>query len=210
MKKTLFAALVLMCAPAMADHHIGHAFTHLDEAERLIGKVRNAVNALPICENWSETQVKFATDSLPKRITRAEDRLAESREDLQLAQQTWAMIQGTPGDTSALEALLKQQLFDARSHLSQPNWPTPNPPNSGEFETGYLIVIGKYLIEDHNVGIDSAMCPEAGKRVAEIMLNSTVALRWVNIASWHIFDATNELVHLDQEFICSGPDNHCE
>lgn len=210
MKKVITILLLTLAAPAFADHHIGHAFTHLDEAERQLGKVSNAIRSMPDCSNWTETQLHFANDSIEKRRLRAIDRINDTREDLQAAQATWAMIQGTTGDTSALEAQLKDELFAARSHLTQPAWPNNGNQNSAEFETGYLVTIGKYFIEDFREGPTSTVCPEASNDVAQIMLSATVALRWVNIAAWHVFDATNEMVYKDEDFVCAGPNNHCE
>ena len=185
---------ILFSGVVMADHHIGHTFMNLDKAEANLAKVQNSIIYMPDCANWTPLQLHFANTSMQKRLNRVHARIDDTREDLQTAQATYAMIQNTTGDVTALEAQLKGELFAARNHLTQPAWPNNGNENSAEFETGYLIVTGKYLVSDHNIGPDSTVCPEASKHVAAMMFNSAEALRFVNIAAWHVFDATNELV----------------
>lgn len=210
MIKKLTILLLFLPLCAAADHHIGHDYMNLDKAEASLNKVRNAVRYMPICSNWTPLQVDFATVGIVTRMNMVQQGIDDTRAALQAAQSTHALIEASTGDTSALEQQLKDELFLARTLMSQPAWPNNGSPNGAEYNAGYLIVIGKYLIEDHNVGPSSVVCPEAAKLVAQIMLNATVTVRWLGIADWHREDANNELVYEDSDFICSGPNNHCE
>lgn len=214
MKKVITILLLTFAAPAFADHHIAHTFMHLDEAERNLNKVRNAINAMPICPNWTETQIKTHDKGVKNYVGKTQTAIDETRVALENVLATWADIQlhtSHGHDVSASEALLKDQLFTARRILTQPAWPVaPGEANSGEFWGGYIMVSGKYLIHDWRADDSSTVCDEAGRDMAQIILSATVTLRWLNIAAWHIFDATNEMVYKDEEFICAGPNNHCE
>ncbi len=240
--KNLFAALLLvLCAPALADHHVEGTYEALDAATAKLNKVQNSIIYMPDCDNWTDLQLHFANTSMQNRLNKVTDGMAATVEDLQLAQATNAMvaaeeavivslqaqIDAATGDTTALEADLaaaqatldalnvqmKGELQAARRHLTQPFWPVHDGlPNSVEFETGYLIVTGKYLVSDHNALEVSTVCPESSKHVAQIMFSSAEALRHVNLASWHISDSINELVYKDPQFICNGhgDNNHAD
>jgi hypothetical protein len=89
-------------------------------------------------------------------------------------------------------------LDDARRVLTQPN-------NDGALSVAVRMT---GIVQRARMLIDT--CPEHNDSIARVLARMSWAWSLLDKAIWHVHDAVREEIYFDPEFICSGPNNHCE
>ena len=102
----------------------------------------------------------------------------------------------------AKTALIEGRLDNARRHINQPDM--HGTPKSA-------LKLSRQMVEYGSVVVRVNKCPE-NLAFARGIAFDRMAKAWhlLDLAAWHINDAIREEIYNDPEFICSGPNNHCE
>lgn len=188
--KKLFLLLLFLPMFAFGEHHRGHAQTHIAEALDKFHAVNRSIEKfLDACSTEGWTQKNLDSISVIENYA-------------QLA---------FNNATTASEMLDDPNidLDEVRKMLNAPN----NGPN--DFDDGArrlsvadrivtVIVMAKGL--DNRLKAESYEC----ERSIDFTIHGSKGWQAIDNAIWHVQDAIREEVYFDPEFICSGPNNHCE
>ncbi len=179
--KKLFLLLLLLPFAASAEHHRGHALGFIDTID---------VN-IAIMESKTSQYVAAAaaagcvfTDSEQQSI----DVLFRYGKAVHDHQQIVRDILNDP----------LGNLDDARRKMNQPN---------GDNPVSVAVLINGLMHRHRSL---AQVCPAGDFYLNQVEQRLTIAWTNVDRAIWHITDAIREEVYADPEFICSGPNNHCE
>jgi len=207
------AALIIIFAPtALAEHHRGHNLGyvdnltsesvrgHIESAQIQLNKVRNIQRGIEgvACANWTDDQHQRLSQ-LPTYIEKLQVKLDVTKAALE-----------RQGDIVAID--------EARIAINQPvpdihTGVGTNTDNSFVRVALNIQILGKFLIYDPfdtRIPNQSAVCPEAAKKVAQLIEKGAFVWRFGDLVAWHVVDAKLEEEFFATAQICGGPNNHCE
>lgn len=185
MRKIVIVLLTLIPLQVFAEHHRGHAIIRLEDAVEHLQISLDAADTIQtsLCafDTWPDARQTKWTGTVKNYIQISIDKSENAR------------------------ALLQVPVVDldfVRRELTHPNNDTPQS------------VIRRLKVVLINLGtIQQGMFtedPDCVTYFRTVRMKVIKAWELIDQAVWHVHDAVREEIYGDPEFICSGPNNHCE